>query len=150
MMTNNERASDQEVAAQDLADKADRLIAAMESLAEKSGFRITAVETRQQEQERSQRRSRVVIVAMAASFAIDIILTIIISFIGWGVVNNNDQLGDVQERVGNEVLCPLYEQLLAAVNKPPEPGMSEEELKAREEGARVVRQGFQALNCEEK
>lgn len=121
----------------------------MESLAEKSGFRITAVETRQKEQERSQKRARVVIVAMAASFAIDIILTIIISFIGWGVVNNNDQLGDVQERVGNEVLCPLYEQLLAAVNKPPEPGMSKGELEAREEGARVVRQGFQALNCEE-
>jgi hypothetical protein len=101
----------------------------------------------------ASRSNRRMIWALAVSFALDVILTILIGFGFQQVSSNNDDIQRLAGRVEarqeiqrSAALCPLYEIFLSAEDRPP-PNLTEAQKKERVESFRVLHRSYDALEC---
>lgn len=107
---------------------------------------IAGVEARAEMIEKQNRQGRI-IKWLIGSLILDTCLTIAF---GVGAVNinqNSHQIGDIQTRVSDEVLCPLYEIFLASIAEPPEKPRTPEEQKQFDAAVTTINNGYAALDC---
>ncbi|GGR57295.1 hypothetical protein GCM10010282_57830 [Streptomyces roseolus] len=126
-----------------LVAQADRLIAAMESIADKSGIRIATVEERQQKQRR-------IVLALGISFAMTFVMLIAVLLIGVGMRQQARDIERIQDRVTGEVLCPLYQQFINADTPKAREAAKRtgQDMEVRDRAFTVIRQGYKTLDCE--
>ncbi|PRH79422.1 hypothetical protein C6N75_10095 [Streptomyces solincola] len=126
----------------ELSAKADQLIAAMGAVAKSSGLQVSEIQER-------QRRQRMLVTGLIVSFALNAVLTIVIAVTGLGVLKNSDRLEDMQQRVGDQVICPYYKQLLKTEDDVPA-GLTAEQLRERKATFVAIREGYALLGCKER
>ncbi|WP_189952684.1 hypothetical protein [Streptomyces roseolus] len=119
------------------------MIAAMESIADKSGIRIATVEERQQKQRR-------IVLALGISFAMTFVMLIAVLLIGVGMRQQARDIERIQDRVTGEVLCPLYQQFINADTPKAREAAKRtgQDMEVRDRAFTVIRQGYKTLDCE--
>ncbi|GHG09547.1 hypothetical protein [Streptomyces hydrogenans] len=126
-----------------LIAQAERLITAMESIAQESGISISRLEGRQQRQHR-------IVVALSACFALLLAALAAIIIIGIAIRDQAQDIERIQSEVTGEVLCPLYEQFINADT--PKARLAAkaagQDLEVREHAFQVIREGYLTLGCE--
>lgn len=92
--------------------------------------------------EKGRRRTRWLVV----SVALDIILSVVLS-LGWVAINDNNQdIAAIQSVTSDEVLCPLYNLILAAKDRP-SPTLTPDQLAERVKQYAIIQSGYDALHC---
>ncbi|MFE6223058.1 hypothetical protein [Streptomyces sp. NPDC057854] len=126
-----------------LIAQADRLIAAMESIADRSGIRISTVEERQQKQRR-------MVLALGIAFGLIFIMLIAVILMGADMRHQAQEIERIQDRVTGQVLCPLYQQFINADTPKAREAAKRtgQDLEVRDRAFAVIRQGYQTLDCE--
>lgn len=97
------------------------------------------------------RSNRRMIVALALSFTFDMILTVLLAFGFVQIGETQSQIQDVRTVERRDALCPLYEQFVNA-DTPKGRELAKrngQDLERRDEAFRVIRRGFDALQCYE-
>jgi hypothetical protein len=101
----------------------------------------------------ASKANRRMIWALIASFALDVILTVLIGFGFQQVSDNNNEIQRVADRVSAQqtlqrdaALCPLYRVFLDAEKRPP-PNLTEQQKRERAEGYKVLHKSYDALEC---
>jgi len=102
-----------------------------------------------QEQQQQTRRQRGVNTALALSLILDIVLSGGIA-LGYVRINHNAaNIGEIQTRTSDVVLCPLYSLFLASVAHPRPDQVNTPEKKAEFEAAtKTIKDGYTALGCQ--
>jgi hypothetical protein len=112
---------------------------------------VKKAERLQRDQSSQRRFSR----WLAASIALDLMLTVGMG-LGLDRVNaNSDRIDSIQERTSGRVLCPLYELLVAQVENAPKDAADDDDdgnITAQEQAeydrtVKVIRDGYAALEC---
>jgi hypothetical protein len=97
------------------------------------------------------RRNRRMIWALALSMALDLVLTVAVT-IGFVAIGNNQQtIQNVRTAERRDALCPLYQQFINAdtAQQRETARKNGQDLEKRDEAFRVIRKGYETLNCKE-
>ena len=119
----------------ELTDAAERLVEGVNALNREAGGQLTSLAV-------TAKRNRQMIWGLVVSISLDLLLTAFVIFLA-------DKVNDTQEVTRAEVLCPLYQQFInadtpAARERAKQAG---QDLKAREEAYKVIREAYAVLNC---
>lgn len=128
--------------AQELVDEVNRL---------NSGTPLESLNTR-------VRRNQKVLWIVVGSFIVDLAVTLILAFTLHSNAENTrridkvaNEVSGVQTRTSDLVLCPLYQQFLNS-DTPKSRELARangQDMKLRDEAFKVIRQGYEALDCPE-
>jgi hypothetical protein len=119
----------------------------VEDIARESGTQFTSLA-------RNTRRNRLMIWILAGSLFLDVMITIVIAFIGVSTVNNTDRLDKItsdinatQTQQRTRALCPLYGIFLGAES---EEGKKRSALSPEqyEHTFDVIEEGYLVLGCD--
>ena len=84
--------------------------------------------------------------ALIVSVVVAMSLIVLSGFTIKQVDDNNRDIAKIQEVTSNEVLCPLYDLILAAKDRPPK-DLTSEQLAERTAAYIIIQRGYDALNC---
>lgn len=100
------------------------------------------------------RTNRVLIYGLIGSFALDIMLTIVLAFGFVGLQQQSDRLDTITQRLNvaqtvqrQKALCPLYQVFLDS--KSPEARARSVDPKKYDEAFKTIEDGYNALKCSE-
>lgn len=126
---------------------ANALIAEVDELAGDSGKQFVSLAQR-------ARTNRLLIMATAASVAIDLALTVILTLLGIGMQHNTDRIDSLAQRLDQaqtvqrqKALCPLYQIFLDS--KSPQGRAAAPDPQKYDHAFVVIRQGYDALDCDQ-
>lgn len=87
---------------------------------------------------------------LAASLALDLVLSVVIGLGFVQIDDNADHITEIQDRTSDRVLCPLYGVFLTSIENPrPDQVDTPEEREAFAAAARTIRDGYSALDCQD-
>ncbi|WP_432112893.1 hypothetical protein [Streptomyces sp. S1] len=97
-----------------------------------------------------QRKQRRFMAALAVLFALICVVLVMVVLVGLDVRQQSREIKNIQDKTTTRVLCPLYQQFINAdTPKARELArMSGQDMQVREQAFAVIRQGYEALNCE--
>lgn len=122
------------------------LVVEMEQLAKDSGQQFTSLA-------KATHRNRVLIWTLMASLFLDVLITIVLGFVGVSTVDNTNRLDDVtadlqatQTDQRRRALCPLY-GVLAGAESPEGKKRSALSPEEYDHAFEVINEGYDALGC---
>lgn len=127
---------------QELTRLARELITEINELAGDTGDQLVALS-------KSNRWNRRMIWAIAVSFTLDVMLTVLVAFNFLALKDVTAKVDESQKITQSQVLCPLYQQLIAA-DTPKARELARkngQDLAARDEAFRTIRRSYEVLNC---
>lgn len=92
-------------------------------------------------------RNRLMLRLLAGSLFFDILLTVILGGTIYAVDTNSSHIGDIQSRVSNQVLCPLYILLDQTLQHPRQKGESAAEYRIQLHDKAILLAATKALGC---
>lgn len=130
----------------ELISLANTLINEIETLADDSGKQFVSLAHR-------ARTNRLLIIATAASVMFDLLLTVILAFVGIGWHENTNQIDTLTHRLDTQqtvqrqkALCPLYQVFLDSKSKQGRDAAPDPEK--YDHAFVVIQQGYDALECD--
>lgn len=87
--------------------------------------------------------------AIAVVTALVVIALVVVTVL---VKGNSDDIGRVQQRTGEKVLCPLYGAFLAAENNPPPLSIKDNpaQMAERARAFKIIHEGAAQLDCDKR
>ncbi len=128
-----------------LIEMALQLTTEIEELAQDSGHQLTSLA-------RTAKRNRVMIWGVVVGGVLDLVLTVVLAFIGAGMQTNTDRIDALTHRLDvsqtstrQKVLCPLY-QLLKDTGSP-QARAAAPDKKVYDHNYKVINDGYNELKC---
>lgn len=91
-------------------------------------------------------------IALGLSLIFDVLLSVLIGFGYLRIDTNAAEIGQVQERTSDQVLCPLYALFITSLKNPPRPELVDtpEERRQRAEAKKTILNSYVVLECKKK
>lgn len=131
---------------QRLINMALELTEEVEDLAKDSGAQFTSLA-------RASRKNRMMIWALAGSLVLDVLITIVLGMVGFGVLDNTRRLDEVTQQMEaanteqrRRALCPLYGIFLDS--KSPEGREAAPDKAKYDHAFEVIDEGYTVLGCD--
>lgn len=134
-----------------LANQAENLTRAVSDL----GASVSHLARTQAHLARTQAHIRRVVAWTVAGLAIDVALTVLVTFLYSGqqdsnrrISANNERITEVQGRTSNDVLCPLYKLILDSEKRAQaNPALSPDQRTEQAKLFAVIHDGYNVLRC---
>lgn len=100
------------------------------------------------EQRRGLHSTRIYLAALAAVLALCLALVGGFGFLFYRLEQAQGEIKAVQQRTSSEILCPLYTVFATSIKvNPPNPNLTPEQAKTRQEAADTILSGLDKLGC---